>query len=473
MSGWGSIYNSTTFSMRTHSARMAELQRQASTGSRVTRVSDDPSDANRILYLGTESATLASYVENLHSVVQSMGEASNSLEQVSSGLARVQELLTQAVNGTLNDSNKRAISEEISALLKQTVALANHKSMGRYVFSGASPGVKPYVAEYADGKIVSVSYQGSHLEMPVPVGQGVEQAGIFVGEEIFRSDNRQDPTFLGKTGAAGGDATHSVQGDVWLALTHTATDYAAGAHGLAAGDDSADEDTILGEHTLTVTASGRQIQLDGGPAVTFTPGQTNVEVTNADGDVVHVDVSGWSGLDESVTITGTGTASVDGGATTTPVDDFAAELAVTDGESGRVLNLDTTGIRREGVEPVRVPGTYDVFDSLIQIRDALANDVEMDRDTRQDFMERSLESLDEVTAAVTESMTTIGARLSAMDKLQNSLEGLQSESKMERSRLSDADIAQVAVDLARTQTLYQMTLASASKLLSLSLLDFI
>ena len=39
--------------------------------------------------------------------------------------------------------------------------------------------------------------------------------------------------------------------------------------------------------------------------------------------------------------------------------------------------------------------------------------------------------------------------------------------------LEEADIVQVATDLARTQTLYEMTLTTAGKLLSLSLLDFI
>ena len=39
--------------------------------------------------------------------------------------------------------------------------------------------------------------------------------------------------------------------------------------------------------------------------------------------------------------------------------------------------------------------------------------------------------------------------------------------------MEEADIAQVAIDLSRHEVLYQMSLAVAGKLMSLSLLDFI
>ncbi|GAG40756.1 unnamed protein product, partial [marine sediment metagenome] len=43
----------------------------------------------------------------------------------------------------------------------------------------------------------------------------------------------------------------------------------------------------------------------------------------------------------------------------------------------------------------------------------------------------------------------------------------------EATRLQQADIAQIAIDLSRREVLYQMSLAVAAKLMSLSLLDYI
>ena len=50
---------------------------------------------------------------------------------------------------------------------------------------------------------------------------------------------------------------------------------------------------------------------------------------------------------------------------------------------------------------------------------------------------------------------------------------MQWNTEDEISRLQDADIAQVAMDLARHDVLYQMSLAVAAKMFKLSLLDFI
>jgi flagellin-like hook-associated protein FlgL len=43
----------------------------------------------------------------------------------------------------------------------------------------------------------------------------------------------------------------------------------------------------------------------------------------------------------------------------------------------------------------------------------------------------------------------------------------------ENSKLQQADIAQIAIDLSRQQALYQMSLAVAGRMMSLSLIDFI
>ncbi len=52
------------------------------------------------------------------------------------------------------------------------------------------------------------------------------QEGAMVGDEVFRSDDRQPPIFLGTTGAKAAAATSTVRGDVWLTVTHNATTYA-------------------------------------------------------------------------------------------------------------------------------------------------------------------------------------------------------------------------------------------------------
>ena len=52
-------------------------------------------------------------------------------------------------------------------------------------------------------------------------------------------------------------------------------------------------------------------------------------------------------------------------------------------------------------------------------------------------------------------------------------ENMQFNTKDETTRLQEADIAQISIDLSRREVLYQMSLSVAGKLMSTSLLDFI
>ena len=67
----------------------------------------------------------------------------------------------------------------------------------------------------------------------------------------------------------------------------------------------------------------------------------------------------------------------------------------------------------------------------------------------------------------------VGMKISSLSQLQDSLEDLKYDAEDEASRLQNADIAQVAMGIARRQVLYEMSLSVAAKLLSMSLLDFI
>jgi flagellin-like hook-associated protein FlgL len=67
----------------------------------------------------------------------------------------------------------------------------------------------------------------------------------------------------------------------------------------------------------------------------------------------------------------------------------------------------------------------------------------------------------------------VGGRIGTLLTLKNSIEDMKFNADEEISRLQDADITQVAVDLARHEVLYQMSLSVAARMFSLSLMDFI
>jgi flagellar hook-associated protein 3 FlgL len=166
--------------------------------------------------------------------------------------------------------------------------------------------------------------------------------------------------------------------------------------------------------------------------------------------------------------------SIDDGLTYTTVPAGGSEnQAVTDSRTGKVLYVDTRNITTTGIEPVRVPGTYDVFGTLISVRDLLLNSKNLSTSQLQELREKMADSLDEVDKTLAQQMTAVGGKISSLTNLKDTLDTLSGNATEQSDTLRQADISQVAIDLSRRQTLYQMSLQVAGKMLSLSLLDFI
>lgn len=475
MSGLSAIYDITMMTLLRQGRDMARLMEQGAGGLRVIRASDDPADAYAILNYQAQAASLAAYGKNIDQVSQQLTQASGVLQSFTDGLSRIQQLASQGASGTYSQDQRTAIAEEIDSQLETLVSQANGQYMGRSLFAGSSAGRAAYEVDRQGGRIVDVRYVGSLQANRVPIAPGVEQSPELVGARVFASDSRQAPAFDGTTGLRAGAGTSSIRGDAWLTVSHDTTTY-GGTTGIAAGAGSAGGDTIVGDsHVLRLDATAHTVALDDGTVVAFGAGSTNLELRNAAGEVAYVDLSSLDGAltgQATVQIHATAKASLDDGATCTVLD-FSANQAVRDGRTGQVLYVDSSGLQRIGVEPVKVPGTYDLFRSLVNIRDLLLNSRNLSPRQQADQLNQSLPELKEVTAGVTTAMTTVGGRLQAMDRLKQSLEDLSGSAGDQAAALQDVDVAQLAIDLSRNQTFYQMTLASTSKLLSLSLLDYL
>jgi len=383
------IYNNVSFALHLHTDAMAKLQEQASTGSRINRVSDDPATAYQVLGLNTNEKSLGNYINNLSEVASILELSSTILDNITSGLEETQIRLTQITSGIYDEAARKRTAEGIDDILEQMVSLANTQHMDQYLFGGTDTGSAPYTIERTNGKITRVTYQGSLESRDIEVAPGVESSAFYIGDNIFRSKDRSDPIFIGDTGAKAGTGTSSVRGGAWLTVR---------------------------------------------------------------------DNSGYE-------------LSIDDGATWIPAG--GANTLVTNSLTGEVLYVDTTGITSTGVELVSIPGTYDIFNTLIVVRDVLENEKGLSEAQVRDLLNNLPSSLEETNKLMVQAQVSIGSKIGFLDDLKHSLKGQQYDTEDEATRLQEADIAQIAIDLSRREVLYQMSLAVAAKLMSMSLLDFI
>ena len=188
--------------------------------------------------------------------------------------------------------------------------------------------------------------------------------------------------------------------------------------------------------------------------------------------------TGTSSVRGDTWLTVTGSAgnynlSIDNGLSTFNTDGTHTNLAVTHSTTGEVLYVDSIEINSIGTDLVRMPGTYDIFNTLITIRDILKNEKGLSDAQLQEALDNSLNSLEEISELMVQAEVSVGSKIGFLDNLKDSLTNLKYDAEDETTRLQEADIAQIAIDLSRSEVLYQMSLLVAGKLMSLSLLDFL
>ena len=166
--------------------------------------------------------------------------------------------------------------------------------------------------------------------------------------------------------------------------------------------------------------------------------------------------------------------SIDDGETWTIVPSGGdSNQAVTDPRTARVLYVDTTELTATGTELVRVPGTADIFSLLINIRGMLTNERNLSAQQWSQYQNELFSSMDDIENRIAQAQISLGLKTGYLDNLKNSLTTASYDAQDHATQLQQADIAQVAVELSRRQTLYQMSLSVAAKVMSMSLLDFI
>lgn len=180
--------------------------------------------------------------------------------------------------------------------------------------------------------------------------------------------------------------------------------------------------------------------------------------------------------DKILTVTGSPgnwQLSIDGGSNVVSVNGTEDNVAVVDSETGEVLYVDATGITQAGSEPVRVPGSYTIFSVLISARNLLENEEEFSESQLQSMLSDTVYSMDQVNQRLVHTFPIIGGRLQILTNFKDSIEDMKLATDDDISRLQDTDITQVAIDLARYEVMYEMSLNVAAKMFSMSLLDFL
>lgn len=148
---------------------LAALQRTSSelaSGHKILEPSDDPFGAGRVIELQSQLDGLASYAEGAQDGISWENTAAGAMSSMHGVLERVRELIVQASNGTVGQSDREAISNQVTQLIEAIKQDANVQYGGQYIFSGTAADTAPYALGEDD------TYAGNEGTVARAIGPG-------------------------------------------------------------------------------------------------------------------------------------------------------------------------------------------------------------------------------------------------------------------------------------------------------------
>lgn len=142
-----------------------KLQNQLSTGKEISKPSDDPFKASRIVKMYADIGSNEQYNDNITDVSNFLDVTDSSYEQLGNVFGRVRELLVSAGNAAYGSDQMKAIQDEMKVKVTQISQIMNNNFDGKYVFGGSKVDSKPTVVE--DGKLYYANSKGQSIKDPV------------------------------------------------------------------------------------------------------------------------------------------------------------------------------------------------------------------------------------------------------------------------------------------------------------------
>ena len=124
--------------LQSNLSRMATLQAQMSSGTKLSLPSDDPAATSDVMRLNASSRQLDQYSRNASDGTSWLTTIDTALSSTTAALQRVRDLTVQGGNGAYGTTSRQALATEITGIRQELLKQANTTFLGRTVFAGTS-----------------------------------------------------------------------------------------------------------------------------------------------------------------------------------------------------------------------------------------------------------------------------------------------------------------------------------------------
>ncbi|MTI65740.1 MAG: flagellar hook-associated protein FlgL [Firmicutes bacterium] len=182
----GMLLKNYTRNLHKNLDKMSKYQNQLSSGKEIRRPSDDPFLATRSMALHTNIDKNEQYKRNIEDSIGWIDTTDSAMQGVTDIMQRVRELTAYGANGSLSDTDRQALKEEVKQLGDQLAQIGNTNFDGRYIFGGQETTKPPFTFDDTELK-----YDGDDNKLTREISPNVTMEINITGKSIMGKDTSQ------------------------------------------------------------------------------------------------------------------------------------------------------------------------------------------------------------------------------------------------------------------------------------------
>ncbi len=172
------IFNQSITSVLQKQTATSKILEQLSSGKKVNTAGDDPVAALGIDNLNQRNALVDQFMKNIDYATNRLAVTESKLGSAENLASSIREQVMRAVNGTLADSERQMIADEMKGSLEELLSIANSKDeSGNYMFSGYSTDKEPFA--FDNSTPPKIVYSGDS-----GIQNSLVQSGVALGTNV-------------------------------------------------------------------------------------------------------------------------------------------------------------------------------------------------------------------------------------------------------------------------------------------------
>ena len=418
------------------------LQSQLSTGKEISKPSDDPYKASRIVKMYADIAGNEQYNDNITDVTNFLDVTDTSITQISNLYSRVRELLVSAGNAAYGSEQMQSIQDEMKVKVDQLAQLLNTSFDGKYVFGGTKVDSKPVTV--VDGKIQYADANGNAIT-------------VYKDADGNLTTSKSADNVLKTLGDTGNDPTKSVEVELREELAGLGADDSERKSEIESMLDGSKKiyQNKDGKYTTSETIENTQVNIG---SISIDEIDNEISKIDADNDGVADDLAKADRLKELSDIR----------KGVVYYNQINADMKI---EISQGVTVDYNKTASEILEftdpedPSRTINVADLFNDIINNLNS--------EDGKEALTGENLADLDKAITNLLTKSSEIGAMQNRMESAKTQNESENENLTAILSNVEDIDFTEKMIDFSTLMTVYKASLQISANILPKTIMDYL